>query len=151
MDYKKTLWKTHKTCYTNLHAFCSVTDMPRILMIDDDHDLLTITKRILEKKGFEIEVCFNGKNAFEKIRTFNPQLILLDVFINNADGLQICSKLKSSPFTRHIPVLVLSGYPQLAESAIYEFGADDFIPKPFEINEVISKVHNILSRKQHSV
>lgn len=120
-------------------------------MIDDDHDLLAITKRVLEKKGFEIEVCPNGKMTFDIIKRFNPHLILLDVFINNADGLQICNKLKSSPFTRHIPVLILSGYPQLADSAIHEFGAEDFISKPFEISDVISRMHHILSRRQHSV
>lgn len=120
-------------------------------MIDDDHDLLAITKRILEKKGFEIEVCPNGKSIFDIIKTFNPHLILLDVFINNSDGLEICNKLKSSPFTRHIPVLILSGYPQLADSAIYEFGAEDFIPKPFEISDVIARMHRILSRRQHSL
>lgn len=124
--------------------------MPRILMIDDDDDLLKITKSLLQRKGFEMDVCSDWDCASKKIKTFNPNLVLLDVFLNNSDGLQICSKLKTSPFTRHIPILVLSGYPRLAETAIYEFGADDFIAKPFEIDEMISKIHYILSRKHQS-
>lgn len=132
-----------------LHAFCHLFSMPRILMIDDDNDLLMVTKNLLQRKGFEMEVSSSWEEANEKIRTFNPNLVLLDVFLNNSDGLQICSKLKSSPFTRHIPVMVLSGYPRLAETAIYEYGADDFIAKPFEVGEMISKMHYILSRKQH--
>lgn len=118
-------------------------------MIDDDHDLLTVTKRLLQKKGFDIQVCSDGETAMERIKNFNPNLILLDVFLNNSDGLEICNKLKRSPFTRHIPVLVLSGYPRLAESAIFEFGADDFISKPFEVNEMVSKMHYILSKRRY--
>lgn len=116
-------------------------------MIDDDNDLLAVTKVLLQKKGFQIEACSDWEKAKEKIRTFKPHLVLLDIFLKKSDGLQICNILKASPFTRHIPILILSGYPRLAESAIYEFGADDFISKPFEINDIVSKMHHILSRR----
>lgn len=121
--------------------------MPRIMMIDDDEDLLLITGKLLRKKGFEVKAFPNWEEGSTAIRTFNPHLLLLDVFLNDHDGLRICNKLKMSPFTRHIPVLVVSGFPRLAESAIYEFGADDFVSKPFQTNELLGKIDKILSRK----
>ena len=120
-------------------------------MIDDDKDLLVVTKGFLQRKGFDVATCINWEEASNKMKNFNPQLIMADVFLGDIDGFQICNKLKSSPFTRHIPILVLSGYPRLAETAIYEFGADEFVSKPFEINELISKIHKLLSKNRQSV
>lgn len=124
--------------------------MPRILIIDDDKDLLTVVQSFLLKEGFEVFPFLNWESAWQGIKNFEPQLILLDVFIPGTDGLDVCKKLKSSYFTRHIPVIVFSSYPNIAETAIYEFGADDFMAKPFEVNEIIRKINNVLSRKNVS-
>lgn len=120
-------------------------------MIDDDQDLLLVTQSVLKKKGYDISAFSNWEKASDAIKKTNPQLIMLDVFLKENDGLDICNKLKSSPFTRHIPILVISGYPRIAETAIYEFGADEFIAKPFEIGELEQKIQAILSRKKQSV
>ncbi|MEO6812741.1 MAG: response regulator [Ginsengibacter sp.] len=125
--------------------------MPRILIIDDDKDLLTIVKSSLEKKGFEVYAFLNFENGVDIINKCEPQVILLDVFLSGVDGLEVCKRLKTSPYTRHIPIIVFSGYPRVAETAIYEFGADDFIAKPFEVNELVRKVHKLLSKKHESV
>lgn len=121
--------------------------MPRILIVDDDKDLLTVVKSLLRKRGFEVSAFLDWQNAWEAIKTYEPQLILLDVFLPGIDGLDVCKKLKASYFTRHIPVIIFSSYPNIAETAIYEFGADDFIAKPFEVNDIIKKIRHILSRK----
>ena len=120
--------------------------MPKILIIDDDKDLLDITQALLAKQGFVVETNLNWDDALKKIETFEPQLILLDVFLNGVDGLDICKQLKSMPHTKHIPVLIFSAYPRVAESVIYEYGADDFIAKPFEVNDLITKMHSVLSQ-----
>jgi CheY-like chemotaxis protein len=120
--------------------------MPKILVIDDDKDLLDITQTLLVKQGFEVETNANWDDALQKIETFQPQLILLDVFLNGIDGLDICRQLKSMPHTKHIPVMIFSGYPRVAESVIYEYGADDFIAKPFEVSDLITKMHSVLSQ-----
>ena len=120
--------------------------MPKILIIDDDEDLLEITKALLTKKGFDVATYSNWDDAFRDIEIFRPQLILLDVFLNGIDGLDICKQLKSMPNTKHIPIIILSAYPGVAESVTYEYGADDFIGKPFEVNELITKVHSVLSQ-----
>ena len=124
--------------------------MSRILIIDDDKDLLTVVQALLLKRGFEVYAFSNWESAWGGIKNCKPQLILLDVFLSGTDGLDACKKLKSSYFTRHIPVIVLSSYPNIAETAIYEYGADEFIAKPFEVNEIVSKINNILSRKNVS-
>ena len=119
--------------------------MPRILVVDDDKDLLEVTHALLTTKGYEVVIENNWEDAISKMDTFQPQLILLDVFLNGIDGLDICRQLKSMPHTRHIPVLIFSAYPTVAES-VYEYGADDFISKPFEVNDLVQKVHSVLSQ-----
>ena len=118
----------------------------KILVIDDDKDLLEVTKSLLSRKGFEVETNDNWDGALQLLDSFQPQLILLDVFLNGIDGLDICKKLKSMPNTCHIPILIFSAYPSVAERVIYEYGADDFIAKPFEVNELVTKVHTVLSQ-----
>ncbi len=125
--------------------------MPRLLIVDDDIDLLTVVKSLLHKRGFKVSVYSDWDSAWEAIKTFDPQLILLDVFLNGVDGLEICKRLKSSTYTRHIPIIVFSSYPRVAETAISEFGADDFIAKPFEVNDLVKKIHKVLSKKHESV
>ena len=120
----------------------------KILVIDDDTDLLDVTNALLTRKGFEVETNANWEDAMSKIETFQPQLILLDVFLNGVDGLDVCRQLKTMPHTKHIPVLIFSSYPGIAERVIYEYGADDFIAKPFEVNDLITKMHSVLSQKE---
>lgn len=119
--------------------------MPRIFVIDDDKDLLKVVKSLLIRRGFDASVYSEWEPAHTEIREHEPQLILLDVFLSGIDGFEVCKKLKSNAGTRHIPVIIFSSYPRVAESAIYEYGANDFIAKPFELNDLIRKVHGILS------
>ena len=125
--------------------------MPSIYIIDDDKDLLRVVKSLLLKKGFNVSTFMDWSVARDAMKLHEPQLILLDVFLSGIDGLDICQKLKSSPSTRHIPILMFSAFPKIAEIAIHDYGADDFIAKPFEVSELIKKVHSVLSRKGESV
>ena len=125
--------------------------MPRIFVIDDDKDLLKIVKSLLIKRGFTVSTYSDWEMANNDIKKYEPRLILLDVFLSGIDGFEVCKKLKSNFATRHIPVLIFSAYPRVAETAIYECGANDFISKPFEVNELIRKVHAILSQAGESL
>ena len=120
--------------------------MPKILVIDDDKDLLGIMCSLLDKKGFKVEVESNWDDAILKIDSFEPQIILLDVFLSGIDGLAICKELKSQPKTKDIPVIIFSAYPRVAEEVIYKYGADGFIAKPFEVTDLINKIHLVLSQ-----
>lgn len=121
--------------------------MPRLYVIDDDMDLLKVMKSLLQKRGFNVSIFSNWEAANNSMKIYEPQLILLDVFLPGIDGLDVCQKLKSSPYTKHIPILLFSAFPRIAESAIHDYGADDFIAKPFEVGDLIQKVHSVLSMK----
>lgn len=125
--------------------------MPRLLIVDDDLDLLTVVKSLLYKRGFKVSAYSDWDEAWEAVKSYDPQLILLDVFLNGVDGLDICRRLKTSTYTRHIPIIMFSSYPRVAETAMSEFGADDFIAKPFEINELVRKIHRVISKNHESV
>ena len=125
-------------------------NMPKIYVIDDDKDLLQVVKSLLLKKGFNVSTFMEWRIAKEAIKLLEPQLILLDVFLSGIDGLDICQKLKASPSTRHIPILLFSAFPKIAETAIHDYGADDFIAKPFEVGDLIKKVHSVLAKNGQS-
>lgn len=129
------------------HTFCCLIYMPRIYVIDDDKDLLKVVKSLLHKRGFDVTTFIDWEAAHKLMKQFEPQLILLDVFLSGIDGLDVCQKLKASPYTKHIPILLFSAFPRIAETAVHEYGADDFIAKPFEVGDLVKKVHTILSKK----
>ena len=118
--------------------------MQKIVVIDDDQELLQLVRSFLSKRGFNVSIFSDWFKAIKNIRKYEPQLIILDVFLKNYDGLDVCSRLKSNPFTRHIPILMFSGFPKVADTAIYEFGANDFISKPFFIKDFIDKIYHML-------
>ena len=121
--------------------------MPRIYVIDDDMDLLKVVKSLLLKRGFDVYTFTDWEIATNSMRIFEPQLILLDVFLAGIDGLDVCQKLKASPFTRDVPILLFSAFPRIAETAIHDYGADDFIAKPFEVGDLVKKIHSVLLMK----
>lgn len=120
--------------------------MQKVLVVDDDLDILAVMQLLLKMKGFEVEVTSKGEETFDKVGKFKPNLILLDVLLSGYDGRIICKQLKSQDASRDIPIIMFSAHPSAMES-IKEYGANDFIAKPFDVNELISKVNNQLSLK----
>ena len=116
-------------------------------MIDDDKTLLKVMKSVLQLRGFNVSVFMNWEIAYKIMKFFKPQLILLDVFLKGIDGLEVCQRLKASPFTRNIPIILCSGYSKIAESGIRDYGATDFIAKPFELDELINKMNSIILKR----
>ena len=117
--------------------------MSKILVVDDDVDILSVMEILLSMKGFDVEVTSKGENTFPKIETFKPDLILLDVLISGHDGRAICKQLKANPDTSNIPVIMFSAHPGAA-ATIADYGADDFIAKPFDVNNLMKKINTQL-------
>ena len=117
--------------------------MSKILVVDDDLHILVVMEILLSMKGFEVDVTAKWENTFDKIETFKPDLILLDVLISGNDGRTLCKQLKSKSDTKHIPIIMFSAHPSAA-ATINEYGADDFIAKPFDVNDLLAKVNKQL-------
>ena len=113
-----------------------------IVVADDDPAILDSLRMILELYHFTVETIADGI-VVSKIKTLKPQLLLLDVSMPGVDGRDICRKLKSIAATKHIPVIMISANVGLEES-MKESGADDYLAKPFEMNDLISKVNKHL-------
>lgn len=120
--------------------------MNRILVVDDNTDILQIVKVILENYGYEVVVTPNGEETLSKTDVFNPQLILMDVFLAaGIDGREICKTLKSNDKTKDIPVIMFSAQTKM-EDVLKSCKADDFIAKPFEVKELVNKIQFHLSQ-----
>lgn len=117
--------------------------MKRILVLDDDIDILTVVKLVLESNSFEVAAISNWKQIYPQIDTFKPDLILLDVSLGTQDGRNICKQLKSNKATRNISVILFSANHNV-EKSVSECLADSFISKPFDINNLIEGINNQL-------
>lgn len=113
--------------------------MARILILDDDKDILEIMQLILTTNGFEVEVSDNGEEACIKTEAVKPDLILLDVYLAGNDGRKICDRLKTNKKTKKVPVIMVSAYAD-REETLDVCDAEDFISKPFDIGELINKI-----------
>ncbi len=119
--------------------------MNRILVVDDNTDILQIVKVILENNGYEVVVTPNGEETISKTDAFKPQLILMDVFLSaGIDGRDICRALKANDKTKDIPVIMFSAQTKM-EDVLKSCRADDFIAKPFEVKDLINKIQFHLS------
>ncbi len=118
---------------------------PFILVVDDDPSILDALRFLFEDEGYRVQTSEKGDYA-ESLRDENgglPDLIVLDVLLSGKDGRTICRKLKSQEETRHIPIVMISAYPD-AERSSKEVGADAFVAKPFAIDEVLTAVAALL-------
>ena len=117
--------------------------MKRILVVDDDTNILTVVQLVLETNGFKVATIFNWQQIYTQVDTFKPDLILLDVSLGTQDGRNICKKLKTDDSTKHIPVILFSANHNI-EKSISECFADSFISKPFDINDLVEGLNKHL-------
>lgn len=119
----------------------------RILLVDDEEDILEMIRYNLEKEGFEVETANNGKEAIEKAKKFNPNLILLDVMMPEMDGIETCLAIKDLPGLKNPMIAFLTArgedYSQIAG---FESGADDYITKPIKPRVLVSRIKALLRR-----
>jgi DNA-binding response OmpR family regulator len=118
--------------------------MAKILVVDDDKPILEVVKTILEMEGYDVEIISHWPDVFEKIRTYKPNLVILDIFIEGADGRVICKDLKKSKTTAHIPVILFSATRRL-EDYTKDSNAQGYLKKPFDKKELIDIVKNFCS------
>ncbi len=122
--------------------------MPKILVVDDELDILEIIRHALNKEGFEVHIAANGFQAIEQTRKIKPDLILMDVMMPVMDGMEACRQLKEDTDTKNIPIVFLTARSEeFAELAGFEAGADDYISKPIRPRVLMSRLKAILRRR----
>jgi len=121
----------------------------RVLIVDDEEDIVEVISYNLEKDGYLISRAYSGEEALEKVRVDNPDLILLDLMLPGIDGLDVCKELKSNLASKHIPIVMLSAKGDEADVvSSLELGATDYITKPFSQRILSAKIKSVLKRGQ---
>ena len=113
----------------------------KILVVDDDPDILDALRFMLEDSGYEVKTTEKGEYA-ENLHDTNgglPDVIILDVLLSGKDGRLICQKLKSQEETKRIPIIMISAHPN-AKQSVSAVGADDFMAKPFDMDELLATI-----------
>lgn len=113
--------------------------MDKILVVDDDMDILTLVKMTLTMNGFDVTILSRWEGIDKTIEDFGPDLILLDVSLAGADGREICKTLKAKKETQHIPVILFSANIEM-EKSIENCNAQAFISKPYELNYFLNTI-----------
>ena len=126
--------------------------MTRILIVDDDQDIARILKFRLQKKGFECVLASNGLEALDRIDDEHPDLVLLDVMMPKMDGFAACREIRRRNAWARIPVIMLTAKGDTSDkvNGLSE-GADDYVVKPFEFDELLARVTMVLRRTQEAM
>lgn len=115
--------------------------MPRVLVVDDDPDMVAICSLVLEYEGYDIDVARNGVEAYESVSNHHTDVVLMDVMMPVMDGITVCKMMKRDPRTCDLPVIIMSASETLREQAKIA-SADAVIAKPFDIDHLVSTVNH---------
>lgn len=117
--------------------------MDKILVVDDDLDILMLVKMTLKMNGFDVEILSRWEKIDNTIQDFIPDLILLDISLGGADGRDICKRIKTTKGTEHIPVILFSANIEM-EKNFDSCHAQAFISKPYELHNFLNTIKSIL-------
>lgn len=116
----------------------------RILIVDDDENIAELISLYLIKECFATEIAYTGRDAISLTTTFNPNLILLDIMLPDIDGYEVCTEIRK---TRQTPIIMLSAKGEVFDKVLgLKLGADDYMIKPFDSNELVARVKAVLRR-----
>jgi DNA-binding response OmpR family regulator len=119
----------------------------KIMIVDDEVDLVETVRFPLEMEGFNVMVSYNGEDALNKAREESPDLIILDLMLPKLDGYKVCRLLKFDEKYKHIPILMLTAKTQDKDKILgTETGANEYITKPFEMDDLLEKVKTYLNK-----
>jgi two-component system response regulator MprA len=123
----------------------------KVLVIEDEEHIVDFIKLGLKYEGFQVEAVYNGAEAMAAVLRVNPDLIVLDLALPEVDGLEVCRNIRSNPVTEDIPILMLTARTEVEDKVVgLQTGADDYITKPFEFEELLARIHAILRRQKRS-
>lgn len=119
----------------------------RILVVDDEEDILELVKYNLEREGYLVDCVDTGEEAIERAVAIRPDGILLDLMLPGMDGIEVCRELRKNPDTRTIPIIMMTAKGEEADVVSgLEVGADDYVPKPFSTKVLVARLRALLRR-----
>jgi DNA-binding response OmpR family regulator len=116
----------------------------KILILDDNEDILEMMKIALEDEGHDVECITDTEDIYKTIQSAKPDLVIVDYILSGINGGELCHQIKTNPETEHIPVILVSGHQRVLESFGTTYGADVFIAKPFSLEEIVNSVNDCL-------
>lgn len=121
----------------------------RLLIVEDDNDIATMLRIYFASQGYEVDIASRGSEALEKTRQSLPHLIILDIMLPDFDGFEVCRTLRTNTRTSHVPIIFLTQKDERSDKLQgLELGADDYITKPFDIEELKLRVQRAIARSE---
>jgi len=111
-----------------------------VLVVEDDSSIAELIQIVLQKHGYKVKICGQGLKVEEMVRTYQPTIILMDLWIPGIDGVKLTKKLKSKTRTKTIPIILISAQNYLSK-VVRSVKADGFLPKPFDLDELVKIVN----------
>ncbi|MBC8061585.1 MAG: response regulator transcription factor [Clostridiaceae bacterium] len=120
----------------------------KILVVDDEKGILDVLSYALKREGYLIEIAYNGQEAIDKVKSFNPHIIILDLMLPIMNGYEVCRKLEN----KNIGIIMLTAKNDIVDKILgLELGADDYLTKPFDIREVLARVKSLSRRIKKNI
>ncbi|MFA6084469.1 two-component system response regulator [Mucilaginibacter sp.] len=116
----------------------------RLLILDDDKDILDVMKEIFIDEGYEVKTIENGDNILSDVISYRPDIILLDYILHGINGGELCHQIKTNEATCTIPIIIVTAYSKVINS-LGHYGCDSFVSKPFDITELVQQVNELLN------
>lgn len=124
---------------------------PRILVVDDEPDLLELVRFNLSQAGFQVETAATGREALDRLRAAPPDLVVLDLMLPDVSGNEICRQIRADQGLADLPIVMLTAKSEELDRVVgFELGADDYVPKPFSPRELTLRVRAVLRRRAAS-
>lgn len=124
----------------------------KLLVVDDEKDILEFLKYNLEANNYIVETAQDGVSALNKLKTYKPSLIILDVMMPRLNGVETCEEIRKDPTFNDVIILFLSARnEEFTQVACYDAGADDFIEKPIKIKLIIKKIEILLKKSKYGI
>jgi DNA-binding response OmpR family regulator len=129
----------------------ATTAPKKVLIIEDEKEILELVKLYIERGGYRVVTATNGTEGLKAVKTERPDLIILDLMLPEVDGLEVCKRIRNAPETATLPIIMLTAKAEEFDTVIgLELGADDYVTKPFSPKALVSRVKALLRRVDQS-
>lgn len=119
----------------------------KVLVVDDEQKIVRIVRAYLERDGYYVLTAADGRSALDLVRRERPDLMILDLMLPEVSGWDVCRAVRADPSTAHLPIVMLTARDEVPDRIVgLELGADDYVVKPFDPNELLARIHAVLRR-----